>query len=245
MLSLVSKSSILRCTESSLNLWVKMAVMTVLLETFLTSHSVNKVPCLVWHTISGATLNLRGRKLWKADIFSKTVCFSSHLREVWKLSPIHPACSSAFWPYVTKWLSCLRKKRLVLPLKELPPFCTDLCSCWGLWRGFIRQKVQQPLSFRGLYPSRPIYNAREARHSKQQLFRDHAALRLAGDEDRVSACDGADDRHLRRGRDELQRQTLLPSLTASYSPLKGIPPKHPRSLMRWLTGLITSNLGPQ
>lgn len=87
-------------------------------------------------------------------------------------------------------------------------------------------------------------NAREAHRGKQQLFRDHA-LRLAGDEDRVSACDGADDRHLRRGRDELQRETLLPSLTASYSPLKVIPPKHPRSLMKWLADLITSNLGPQ
>lgn len=63
MLSLFSKSGILRCTESSLNLWMKMIVMTVLLETFLTSHSVNKVPCFVWHALSKVTVNFRGRTL--------------------------------------------------------------------------------------------------------------------------------------------------------------------------------------
>jgi len=69
-------------------------------------------------------------------------------------------------------------------------------------------------------------------------------LHLAGGEDGVSACRGA-DRHLRRGTVELQRDTLLPSLTASHSPLKVIPPKHPRSLMKWVADLTTSSLGPQ
>lgn len=55
MLNLVSKSGILRSAESSLNLWLKKIVVTMLLEIFLTSQSVNRVPCFVWHALRKVT----------------------------------------------------------------------------------------------------------------------------------------------------------------------------------------------
>lgn len=132
-LSLVSKSVILRCTESSLNLWVKTIMMTVLLEIFRASHSLNNVPCFVWHALTKGTLNLRGRRLWENDIFSKNMWFSSHLDETFQGFHLFILCMAL--PFVSA------------PAEKAAFICTDLCTCWSLWRSFIRQKAQQPLFF--------------------------------------------------------------------------------------------------
>lgn len=121
-----------------------MIVMTVLLETFLTSHSVNKAPCFVWHALSEVTLNLRGRRLWKTDIFSKNLSFSCHLRGASKQLCLL-ALSDRMTLLLVQWEVSATAERTAA-------VCTDLCSCWGLRRGCIRQKVQQPIFILGLYP---------------------------------------------------------------------------------------------
>lgn len=189
-----------------------MIVMTVLLEAFLTSYSVNKAPCFVWHALSEVTLNLRGTRLWKTDIFSKDVIFSCHLKGVSKQLCLL-SLSDRMTLLLVQW-------EVNATAEGTSAVCIDLCSCWGLRRGFIRQKVKQCIFILGLYP--PALH-----HSHLQFWgRDVIANsscsgdHLTGGADRIYAWNGA-DRHLGRGRHELQRETLLPS----YSPLKLIPSK--------------------
>lgn len=140
---------------------------------------------------------------------------------------------SAFWPKVTEWLSCFFNEKLVLLLKELLLFAL-ISAPVGVWEGDLSgKKSNNPfllLACTHQHSTTPIYSSGKGCHSIEQLFRDH----LAGGEDGISARNVA-DRHLGRGRHELQRETLLPS----YSPLKLIPS------MKWIEHLIRRILKPK
>lgn len=121
----------------------------------------------------------------------------------------------------------LAYSKLVLLLKELPLLSTDLCSCWACEGDLSGKKPKDTFLFLACthQHSPPPVTALE-RHviAYSSCSGDH----LAGGEDGISAWTGA-DRHLERGRHELQREgPCYPPTVLSDSSL----------LMKWVEDLI-------